>query len=423
MAIEKIGTTFTQKGLKYAGKVPDRQGFSRLKGIFTQGQNYKNYNQMVETCKRPIIGNIPNELIRLILKTNPSNKAEIIKSIQKAFAETAEVLKSCQKAQLDSIKNLSGYESEIEFLYKMLMGGEHLKLTQSNEEAEIVKSASQHLENSLQSLLQNGTKVQIDYVNEGCFKNCYKLQIYDTDGKKLIHDRALNVYKDVNLSGEIIKAKYKKTQELLNKYSDDEIRKWMASKNIQEQTLFRVNIRRMLLQRYIPENEGNEKIKFMLDNASCHGINAEANSITRLKHIAGHNLSRSNAADTDMFDLKTGFQLEQFSDDTLPKITHKIDFDNLGLSANDLHPSNLVKDRITDFGDLKTNNGLLADNIILSWFKKIINRLNPKERSEVIERFKKLAENPKTPLRDKIQQAINLAEFRLSKNRRFNSHF
>ena len=421
MAIEKVGITFVQKGINFAERPSVRRGLSRLKTFFTQGQNYQQYNQIVGTCKRPVIGNIPKELIQIIAKTNPNNKAETIKRVQNVFAETADRLKGCQKVQLDSIKNISGRESEIEFLYKMLMRGEHMKLAQSEEEAEIVKSAAEHMEICLQPLFKDGIKVQIDYVNEGCFKNCFKLQIFDKNGKKLMHNRALNVYKDGDLSGEIVEAKYKKALELLHKYTDQEIRQWMDSKNIREQNLFKINTRRALLKRCIPEEEGYDQTRFMFDKAYCHGANAEANSIARLKHVLGHDLSRSNAVNTDMFDLRTGFQIEQFSDSALPKITHEIDFNKLGLSAEDLHPNNFVEGRIVDFGSIKTNNGLLEDDVVLSWFKKIMNRINPKERKEVLERYKKLVENPKMPFRDKIQRAISLAELRIAKEEQLNA--
>lgn len=64
-----------------------------------------------------------------------------------------------------------------------------------------------------------------------------------------------------------------------------------------------------------------------------HGVNAEANSVTRLKHILGHDISRTNAVNTDMFDVGKGYALSQYSDGTLPKVVNEINFNRLGFES------------------------------------------------------------------------------------------
>ena len=41
-------------------------GFSRLKGIFRSGINYKSYSKIVATSSRPTIGNLPDDLLKLL---------------------------------------------------------------------------------------------------------------------------------------------------------------------------------------------------------------------------------------------------------------------------------------------------------------------------------------------------------------------
>lgn len=41
-----------------------------------------------------------------------------------------------------------------------------------------------------------------------------------------------------------------------------------------------------------------------------------------------------------------------------------------------------------------------------------MNRNNPEERAALIQRYKTMAQNPNTPLRDKITEAVKLAEER-----------
>lgn len=132
--------------------------------------------------------------------------------------------------------------------------------------------------------------------------------------------------------------------------------------------------------------------------------------VTRLKHILGHDISRTNAVNTDMFDVGKGYALSQYSDGTLPKVVSEINFNRLGLKARDLHKNNLVNSRIIDFGAITGANEALLDKTVLKYYKQIMNRNNAEERLEVMFRLKRLAEAPKTPLRNKIQKAVDIAQ-------------
>ena len=52
----------------------------------------------------------------------------------------------------------------------------------------------------------------------------------------------------------------------------------------------------------------------------------------------------------------------------------------------------------------------LTDKTVRKYFNKIVNRNTKKEKEDLINNLKKLISNPKTPLRNKIAQAIELAE-------------
>ena len=409
MSIEKTGISCFKKVISTAEKTVPAEGYSRLKKIFCQGQNYKHYDQIVSTCKRPILGNIPDELIKIIVKTNPENKSTIIQGAQQSFEQAAETLKLCQIAKLDTIKNISGYEDEMKFLYDMLRHGTSTKIGQSKEELEIVQLAAKRLENQLNQFLKDA-KVNISFAGEGLFKNCYKLQILNKNGQPIMHDRAFNIFKDINLSGEIAEAKYKKAHELLNKYSADDIKSWMAANNLKESAVFNVNYRLGLLKKATPQGKRDDLVSIISNALFTNGAYAEANFVTRLKNRLVSNISKSDLVDTDMFDLKSGFHIAQFSDDKLPEITHSINFEKLGLKADDIYADNIVNGRIIDFGDMLIDREILSDNTVLSWYKKIMNRVNLGERFAIIQRYKKLAKNPKTPLRDKIQTAALIAE-------------
>ena len=76
-------------------------GFSRLKNIFRKGINYQSYENMIGTTSRPIMGNIPNDLLQLILKANPNTKKQaILKKLK------LQMLMGVKKKQMQKIKKI-----------------------------------------------------------------------------------------------------------------------------------------------------------------------------------------------------------------------------------------------------------------------------------------------------------------------------
>lgn len=313
------------------------------------------------------------------------------------------------------IKGVKGAEAEKDLILHVLSDGCHA-LKPSKEQVEFIEMAAKNLQTSLKYVLPKGAKVKINNLGEGVFGNGYKLEITDASGNKIIHDRVLKVFKDSGIAAEIESAKVEKLKELLSKYSDDDIIAYFKTKVKQlspdEETIFLDAMKTFRANTDKMSGELNAKnlLNFTQRNADVHGLYAEANSVTRLKYILGHDISRTSAVNTDMFDLEKGYSLAQFSDDTLPKVTSLLDFKRLGLHAGDLHRGNLVNGRIVDFGAITTTNKELTDKTVLKYFKRIMNRNNAEERAELIMRYKKLAQDPKTPFRNKIQQAVDLAE-------------
>jgi len=167
MGIEKVGLKLCQKTAKSLKLTTERDGFSRLKSIFISGQNYENYAQIVGTCKRPILGNIPNEFINIILQKYPKNQRGIvIKSIQDAFQASV-------RSMRDAIDLINQGKS-------------------ANFDLSL---ASKTLKSALQDILPADSKIILTHAGEGDFGNVFKLQILDNFGNKLIQNRALKIYK------------------------------------------------------------------------------------------------------------------------------------------------------------------------------------------------------------------------------------
>lgn len=419
--IQKISCSLTQVNTKTAAKGAEKtekliqggNGFSRLKGVFKSNQNYKHYDEIVSTAKNKVVGNVPNEIIDLIVKNHPERKAEMIKSVQNAFGETAETLKLCQLAQIDAVKTVKGVKAEKDLLLNYISSN-IISLKKSDDEIHMLKAAAKSINESLKGILPKGSKVKISHIGEGAFGNGYKLEMIDSAGNKIIHDRVLKVYKDVNLVSELEKLKMEKYKELLPKYSGDELWKVVPKtlKQKIDKKVFLAKIEEMKnnLEKMSPEKHSQRINSWISNSKDIHGAAAEANSVTRLKHILGHDISRTNAVSTDMFDLGKGFSLAQYSDDALPKAVSEINFKRLGLEPRDLHSNNYVNGKIIDFGNIVGVNDALMDKTVLKYYKQIFNRNNSEERLEVMFRLKRMAENPKTPLRNKIQQAVDIAQ-------------
>ena len=318
MGIEKVGLKLCQKTAKSLKLTTERDGFSRLKSIFISGQNYENYDQIVGTCKRPILGNIPNEFISSIVqKYSKNERGVIIKRIQDAFQDSVRSLR-------DAIDLISQGKSA------------NFDLT----------LASKTLKSALSDILPTNSKVILTHSGDGDFGNVFKLQILDNFGNKLIKDRALKIYK-------------------LSSQSDFSSR--------------------------------------------IHGINAEANSAFRFQHILGHKNNHQDYCVQEFFDLGHGFSISQFADETLPKVTSKVDYAKLGLRPHDFHTGNIIQGRVVDFGGIASNRDL-CDKTVLKYYKKIMNCKNQQERELMIKRYLDLVNNPKQPNREKIKLAIELSQ-------------
>ncbi|MDR1327385.1 MAG: hypothetical protein LBJ74_03150 [Heliobacteriaceae bacterium] len=340
-------------------------GFSRLKGIFTAGMNYKNYERIVSTAKNGTLGNIPNELIGMILKIHPENKAGMIKQAQNGFVQAADVLKNVTKEQIKFVKGLP----------------RPLRLITDEDYAQIqnIKNlcaqAGEALQKTFRNILPKGTEVKLSYLGTGGHANAYKMEFLDNKGLQLFQDRVLKVYKTM----------------------DDKIERYLVGENI--------------------SSPSEAAIKICRNDFRVHGAAAEANSAAMIKRGLGHNLSKTDLIKPDMFDTKNGFAILPFADEFLPAVTKKADLKYLGMFSADFHAGNRHAGRIFDYGQVEMRKGCedLTDKTVLKYFKKVMNRTNVEERHELLCRYKRLAENPKTPHRDKILKAIELAEKELPK--------
>ncbi len=261
-----------------------------------------------------------------------------------------------QKTRGQDIKNFQNLLADI----SKYVRGSYYKLKQSDGftwlnpetygKSDMLLNWEKELTNVLNGCLRRFTDISvtgdIKYIERGVAGKVFKLSLRDKDGVKIMHDKALKVY---------------------------HVKSFLCS-----------------------EVKG------------CHGNYAEANFWTYLKHVAGHPLDKTQFTKHYISDLDNGYALTEFIDEDITSTTAKMDFQALfKLKYVDWHHNPYLREKIYDVGGFQKMPNFMDDKIVLRYFKKLFFR-SEKELPEVLARYEALAQNPKTPHRDKIQRAIDL---------------
>lgn len=413
--------------------IPNLTGYSRLRNIFHSGLNFAGYSEMVNTVKNPVVGNLPSDIIGAIKKVFPENVGLQVQQIKDGFSKSSEILKELDVQMLPiysktkipmklkerfSEATISGNKEHLEAVQKELFG---LFKPPSSILEPLQEKTSQILRSHMSGILPQNAQIRTTYIDAGIFGDGFKIEFLDSHGNKIFRDRVLKVYKAKEMIG-------KKNAEIKKAITHDCIllpeKKLLKivqnSKSVEGESVhfdpldYIVNFKKSLAE----EMEALNNHAFNEQAFKVHSTSAEANSTMFVKRVVGHTLDKTNLINPDMFDLRSNYSIAPFSDYTLPKITSEINFSRYGLKHTDIskNPDNTVAGRIVDFGGIVLKNKKLADKTVLKYYKKIMNRENVRERAELIRRYKELAKNPRTPLRNKIQQAIEIAEREISPN-------
>lgn len=147
------------------------------------------------------------------------------------------------------------------------------------------------------------------------------------------------------------------------------------------------------------------------DGSMIHNTFAEANFWTFLKKIAGHSLAKTQYTKHYISDLHCGYCMTEFIDPQIQKTTSKLPIIEL-FKFKMPHDSmvNLpIMGKLYDGGGYEKEKSFIADKVVLKYLKMLFYAKGKASKS-LIEQLNLLIANPKTPLRDKIQKAIELYE-------------
>lgn len=331
-------------------------GFSRLKCMFRKGINYQSYKNMIASTSRPVIGNIPNDLLQLVLKANPNAKKQAILKAQEAYIDASYHLTGMTKINIQAInRNKISLDSAVKMLKNDNIATTFTDKIFNQKSSEIISKAEQAMLDKFKTILPTAKKVKITNIGQGAYSNVYKCEIFDTNGKKLVADRVLKSYKTDNNFNRIL---FEKANKILSQYSDEEIVSHAMSKGV-KLDLNEVKEKRKICE-YTLESiraQTSDTNKFI---ATMHGACAEANTTEYIKYMSGHKISENQGLVLpDMFVLSDKpFCISKFLDGNIRG--NKFNFERLGLNHSDLYenPGNLINGVCIDIGGIETKQSL-----------------------------------------------------------------
>ena len=207
------------------------------------------------------------------------------------------------------------------------------------------KKSSEFLNSMLKNIVPKGIKAKLEYVGKGGWKNVFKFSMYDY-GEKIMHDKALQIFYNISCPVKSLR--------------------------------------------------------------NSQGIYAETNFWVYLKNIIGHNMDKTQFTKYYMSDLKNGYSMTEFADSDITVTSAPFDFENIARIFYTDTTNEPINGKIYDVGGCLKFPGFIKDKVVLKYFKKLMYRTPGKDLTDYTERLKLLIQNPKTPHRDKIKQALEL---------------
>lgn len=332
-------------------------GFSRLKGIFRSGINFRTYDSILETAGRKTVGNLPEDLLGLVLQGSKS-KGDSIKNIQSAFEETAAALGKINEFESQAINRLQVNKSTIERIRHFITKNHDIRFWRidplfAEKELESIIKAEEVLLKRIKQEIPQAKNVVITSLGSGNFGNAYKCEIFGENAQKLISDKVLKIYKDKPQQRKISE----KSFNFINSKSFENLLKQQLQKekdpdNLKEmqRILDKLPAFRRLMGYRLKVEEA-----LLKSTESVHGIAAEANISEYLRYYSGHKLNPSDGlALPYLFGLGDAkFAVSEFIGKD-SKALRDFSFERLGLSHFDFkcNPNNGINGICIDFGGI-----------------------------------------------------------------------
>lgn len=401
------------------------QGFSRLSRVFRSGIRFSSATQIVATAKNKIVGNLPKDLLNLVIKSNPKNKGQVIKNVQEVFEETAINLAKLEKAEEEA---LSRFVPSLENVLKMF--GPNKRLLDDSilkkKMAEIIASAEKKMLTKLKKEIPELDNVKISFVGEGSFGITCKCEFLDANGRRIISDKVIKSFREssdyhIRLFGQM--------DEALSKYSNSEIVEFAETKgqvlSKSEVEAFRFQLKTML---------GNFDEELSATERKYHGAIAEANASEFIRFFQGHKTKTTEGIlIPDMISLgEHPWQISEYIGNAHTPSKKLFNFERLGLIHSDSSAGNRINNICIDLGGVKPiasqikgkpwawtkeelicalteadNSHILGDKFLMKKLKKFFSLRTKEEKLLYLQQLEEEAIITRNALeKDKIKQFI-----------------
>lgn len=411
-----IGSTIIgfAKGFSKENSLMVSAPISRLKNIFSHGINYSTTSEMAQFAKNKFVGNLPDDLLNIIIKNNPNCKRESIRLIQDTFIDTACILQKCEKLQMQGIRRCRlSLDNAVKILDNLRKGKtDFYKDKIYNEKiTELTLKAEDILIRGLKSVLPEVHNVKLTFIGNGAYGDAFKLEILNKQGRKVVADNVIKTFKSGDAQSKLMTDKINK---FFTNYSVDDIANQAQKMGI---NLDKGNISALKNQM--------QEISFNAESCASarrlHGSFAEANATEYIRKFAGHKLDATQGLVLpDMFYLgDIQFSLSKFLDAS-SKAIREFDFKRLGLRHSDESVANRINGVCFDIGgivpylrlskmrsfDTMFNSNIAGNKTAIKILKRIYNT-KPEQREQILETISKEAEQCKNMIeRQHMQKAI-----------------
>lgn len=350
------------------------------------------------------VGTLPKDILNLIGLNRPKTEiAQKIEGVKDTLNNANAILSNIELKKLEIADNINPKNLINPFLPKLakiefqpsriprIFNQIRTRFLPPKEYlTEVSNTAGAYIDSRFKELgiIKPDDKVKLSYIDQGKFKNGFKLEILNKDDEQIIHPKVLLSFKDKK----VYKQQFDKIIEIIQKYYS-EIKEKPYQKmvdNVINNASAKIippeqkeQYRSVILKMYdsIKNHHGTDKYKVVVHNRMAeefknNGIEAETNLTQFIKNAAGAPLDTSNFIPIHYLNLKHNVGLTEFADTTLPKQTHKVNLYKLGQYHDDIeaNKNNTIAGRIIDYGGIKSLPDLenIANNpIVRRYYNKV----------------------------------------------------
>jgi hypothetical protein len=327
-------------------------GFSRLKSQMRKGINYDHYEEFVLSAKNKIVGNIPDDLKKIIICNNPQSKKEAIITAQDAYTEAAVELSAIEKFQKQAIKRFTPNIENALTLLEHNAAKDNLYFTDkiyTEKLAELTLKAEQKMLDNLRTIIPDIGNIKITHIGLGSYSNAFRCEIFNTNGEKIIKDKVIKTFhEDLDFGPEL----FKQMNHVLSKFKSKKIEQYSIK---QGRIIPRDKIEEQKFALKMIAGLNPQTPEALTYTKTLHGKYAEANAAEYIRHMSGHRLKeKEGLLLPDMVNLNEhAYSVMPYVEKQEETIFRQpFNFKRIGLEHTDANSNNMVSGVLIDIGGL-----------------------------------------------------------------------